>query len=98
MRPRRVAFTIRDLMIAVLVVAILLSMPIRDLIFLVLCTTVLGIMYSFAYRLAIMTYGWRGYSQVGRGRNLEWVIHSWRGQVRGTMSGRGKGEPVMRVD
>jgi Tfp pilus assembly protein PilE len=34
MRPRRVRFTIRGLMIAVVVVAILLSMSIRDLIFL----------------------------------------------------------------
>jgi len=75
MRPRRVRFTIRALMIAVLVVAVLLSMPIRDLIFLVLCTTILAIMFHCAYRLTIMTYGWRGHSHAGRGRNLERVIH-----------------------
>jgi hypothetical protein len=45
MRPRSVGFTIRGLVIAVLVVAVLLSMPIRDLIFLILCTTVLAIMF-----------------------------------------------------
>jgi hypothetical protein len=37
MRPRRVRFTIRGLMIAVLVVAVLLAMPIRDRIFLWKC-------------------------------------------------------------
>jgi uncharacterized membrane protein len=74
MRPRHVRFTIRGLMIAVLVVAVLLSMPIRDLIFLMLCTTVLAIMYYCAYRLAIMTHGWRGHSHAGQGRNLERVI------------------------
>ncbi len=75
MRPRRVRLTIRGLMIAVFVVAVLLSMAIRDLIFLILCTTVLAIMYWCAYRLAIMTQGWRGHSHAGRGRNLERVIH-----------------------
>jgi fucose permease len=64
MRPRRVRFTIRGLMIAVLVVAVLLSMAIRDLIFLILCTTVLAIMFCCAYRLAITTIGWRGHSHV----------------------------------
>lgn len=79
MRPHRVRFTIRGLMIAVLVVAVLLSMPIRDLILLILCTTVLAIMFCCAYQLAIMTQGWRGHSHAGRYRNLECVIHSWRG-------------------
>lgn len=74
MRFRRVRFTIRDLMIAVFVAAVLLSMPIRDLVFLILCTTVLAIMFRCAYRLTIMTYGWRGRSHAGRGRNLERVI------------------------
>ena len=59
MQPRRVRFTIRGLMIAVLVAAVLLSMPIRDLIVLIVCTTVLAIMFCFAYRVAIMTHGWR---------------------------------------
>ena len=86
MQPRRVRFTIRGLMIAVLVVAVLLSMPIRDLIFLILCTTVLAIMFCCAYRLAITTNGWRGHSHAGRGRNLERVIRSWRGQ---SSAGRG---------
>ncbi len=45
MRPRRVRFTIQGLMMAVLVVAVLLSMPIRDLVVLILCTTVLAIMF-----------------------------------------------------
>ncbi len=80
MRSRRVRFTIRGLMIAVLVVAVLLSMPIRDLIFLILCTTVLAIMFCFAYRLTIMTHDWNGYSHAGRGRNLGRVIQNWRGQ------------------
>jgi hypothetical protein len=79
MRPHRVRFTIRGLMIAVFVAAVPLSMPIRDLIFLILCTTVLAIMFCCAYRLAIMTHGWRGHSHAGRGRNVERVIHSWRG-------------------
>jgi hypothetical protein len=76
MRPRRIRFTIRGLMIAVLVVAVLLSMPIRDLIVLILCTTVLAIMFFCGYRLAITTNGWRGLSLVGRARDLERVIHS----------------------
>jgi hypothetical protein len=76
MRPRRIRFTIRGLMITVLVVAALLSMAIRDLIFLILCTTILAIMFCCAYRLAITTNGWRGHSHVERGRNLEPVIHS----------------------
>jgi predicted membrane protein len=75
MRPRRVRFTIRDLMIVVLVVAVLLSMSIRDLILFIFCTTVLAIMFCCAYRLAIMTHGWRGQSGAGRGRNLERLIH-----------------------
>jgi hypothetical protein len=75
MRPRRVRFTIRSLMIAVLVVAVPLSMPIRDLILLILCTTVLAIMFYCAYRLTIMTHGWGGHSHAGRGRNVERVIH-----------------------
>jgi hypothetical protein len=75
MRPRRVRFTIRGLMIAVLVAAVILSMAIRDLILLILCTTVLAIMYWCAYRLAIMTQGWRGHLHAGRGRNLERAIH-----------------------
>ncbi len=69
MRPRRVRFTIRGLMIAVLIVAVLLSMPIRDLVFLILCTTVLAIMFCCAYRLTIMTYGGRRHSHAGRGWN-----------------------------
>jgi len=76
MRPRRFRFTIRDLMIAVFVVAVLLSMAVRDLIFLILCTTALAIMFCCAYRLAITTNGWRGHSHVERGRNLERVIDS----------------------
>ena len=76
MRPRRIRFTIRGLMITVLVVAALLSMAIRDLIFLILCTTILAIMFCCAYRLAITTNGRRGHSHVERGRNLEPVIHS----------------------
>jgi hypothetical protein len=76
MRPRRVRFTIRGLMIAVLVVAVLLSMAIRELILLILCTTVLAIMFFCAYRLAITTNGWREDSRVGRGRNLQGVLHS----------------------
>jgi len=74
MRPHRVRFTIRGLMIAVLVVAVLLSLPIRDLILLILCTTVLAIMFCSAYRLAIMTHGWRGHSHARRGRHVERVI------------------------
>jgi fucose permease len=74
MRPRRIRFTIRGLMIAVLVVAVLLSMSIRDLILLILCTTVLAIMFCCAYRLAIMTHGWRGQSGAGRCENLKRVI------------------------
>jgi hypothetical protein len=54
MRPRGIRFTIRGLMIAVLVVAILLSMPIRFLTFLMFCTTILAIMFRCACRLAIM--------------------------------------------
>jgi hypothetical protein len=56
MRPRRVRFTIRGLMIAVLVVAILLSMPIRFLMFLMFNTTILAIMFRCACRLAIMNH------------------------------------------
>ena len=81
MQPRRVRFTIRGLMFAVLVAAVLLSMPIRDLIVLIVCTTVLTIMYGSAYRLTVMTHGWRGHSHAGRGRNLERVIHGWRGRL-----------------
>jgi len=57
MQPRRLRFTIRGLMIAVFVVAVLMSMPVRDLIFLMLCTTVLAIMFCCAYRFAIMIHG-----------------------------------------
>jgi hypothetical protein len=73
MRPRRVRFTILGLMIAVLVVAIFLSMPIRDLMFLMFNTTILAVMFSCACRLAIMNHGWRGRVGAGRCRNLEWV-------------------------
>ena len=76
MRPRRVRFTIRGLMIAVLVVAILLSMPIRDAILLILCTTVLAIMFFCAYRLAITTNGWQ------RPIRAPVVKYSWNGQTR----------------
>jgi hypothetical protein len=76
MRPRRVRFTIRGLMITVLFMAVLLSMAIRDLIFLILCMTVLAIMFCCAYRLAMTTDGWRGHSHVERGRNLERMIHT----------------------
>jgi len=75
MRHRRVRFTIRGLMIAIFVVAVLLSMPIRDLIFLILFTTVLAVMFCCAYRLASMSHGWCETSHAGRGRNLERVIH-----------------------
>jgi hypothetical protein len=75
MRSRRFRFTIRSLMIVVFVVAVLLSMPMRDLIFLILCTMILAIMYWCAYRLTVMTHGWRGHSHAGRGWNLERVIH-----------------------
>jgi len=54
MRPRRVRFTIRGLMIAILVVTILLSMPISFLMFLMCYTTILAIMFRCACRLAIM--------------------------------------------
>jgi hypothetical protein len=74
MRPRHVRFTIRGLMIAVLVLAILLSMPIRDLMFLMFNTTILGIMFRCACRLAIMNHGWRGQADAGRCRDLEWII------------------------
>jgi hypothetical protein len=57
MRLRRVRFTIRGLMIAILVVAILLSMPIRSLMFLMFYTTILAIMFRCACRLAIMNHG-----------------------------------------
>jgi hypothetical protein len=56
MRPRPVRFTIQGLMIAVLVVAILLSMPIRDLVFLMFFTTILAVMFRCACRLAIMNH------------------------------------------
>jgi hypothetical protein len=56
MRPRRVRFTIRGLMIAVLVVAILLSMPIGFLVFFMCYTTILAIMFRCACRLAIMNH------------------------------------------
>jgi hypothetical protein len=56
MRPRRVRFTIRGLMIAVLFVAILLSLPIRFLVFVVLCATILAIMFLCACRLAIVNH------------------------------------------
>ncbi len=78
MRPHGLRFTIRGLMIVVLVVAVLLAMPIRDLIFLILYTTVLAIMYGCAYRLEIMTQALRGHSHAGRGLNLERVIHEGR--------------------
>ena len=87
MRPRRVRFTIRGLMIAVLVVAILLSMPVRDLILLVLCTTVLAIMFFCAYRLAITTNGWQ------RPIRAQAVKYSWHGQTRA-----GYGREAVRVD
>ena len=76
MRPRRVRFTIRSLMIAVLVVAILLSMPIRDAILLILCTMVLAIMFFCAYRLAITTNGWQ------RPIRAPAVKYGWNGQRR----------------
>jgi hypothetical protein len=74
MRRRRVRFTIRALMIAVVVVAILLSMPIRDLMFLTFFTTVLATMFRLACRLAIMNHGWRGQNGAGRCRDVERVI------------------------
>ena len=63
MRPRRVRFTIRGLMIAVLLVAVLLSMPVGLLLFLIFYSAILAIMFHCACRLAIMNYscadGWR---------------------------------------
>ena len=56
MRPRRVRFTIRGLMIALLVVAILLTVPIRFLMFLMFYTTILAIMFRCACRLAITNH------------------------------------------
>jgi uncharacterized membrane protein len=75
MRPRRVRFTIRGLMISVLVVAVLLSVPIRDCILLILCTTVLAIMFFCAYRLAITTHGWQ------RTIRTPAVKYRWNGQT-----------------
>jgi hypothetical protein len=73
MRPRRIRFTIRGLMFAVLVAAILLSLPIRDLTFLMFFTTILAIMFRCACRLAIMNHGWRGRVRARRFRDLERV-------------------------
>jgi hypothetical protein len=58
MRLRRIRFTIRDLMIAVLVVAILLSMSVRVLIFVVLYPAILAIMFRCACRLALLNLTW----------------------------------------
>jgi hypothetical protein len=70
MGPRPVRFTIRGLMIAVLVVAILLSMRIGVVVFLMSYTTILAIMFRCACRLAIMNHSWRGRARAGRCRNL----------------------------
>jgi hypothetical protein len=67
MRPRRLRFTIRGLMIVVLVVAILLSLPIKVLIFLVIYPAILAIMFCAACRLAIMNPGRRGRLGAGQG-------------------------------
>jgi hypothetical protein len=56
MRPRRVRFTIRGLMITLLVVAILLAVPIRFLMFLMFYTTILAIMFRCACRMAITNH------------------------------------------
>ncbi len=73
MRPRRVRFTIRGLMIMVLVAAILLSMPTRVVMFIVFYTTSLAVMFRCACRLAMMNLGWRRRVGAGRCRNLERV-------------------------
>jgi hypothetical protein len=69
MRPRHVRFTIQGLMIAVLVVAILLSMPSGILMSLTVITTILAIMFRCACRLALMNHGGAD-SSTRRGHNM----------------------------
>ena len=77
MRPRRVRFTIRGLMIAVLVVAILLSMPIRDAILLD------PLVRRFWPSCFFVPIDWRSRPMVGNDRfGAPVVKYSWNGQTR----------------
>jgi hypothetical protein len=69
MRPRRARFTIQGHMITVLVVAVPLSMPIWHLKLLMVFTTILVIMYCFAYGLEIMIRRLPGHTHGGRRRS-----------------------------
>jgi hypothetical protein len=73
MRPRHFRFTIRSMMIAVLVVAILLSLPIDVLIFLVIYPTILAVMFFCACRMSIIFPGRRERTGAGRRRMVEGV-------------------------